>query len=176
MWILKQYKQSYSYCHNEYLIRYRICMKCMLYGAILDCVLDQKPSCTVHHACKWTETHSYAQSLSHSPTLIKQLPPQPQSWGCSRESATLVWTGLFLAGRDSERALVLFQSYWLCLKNHNYLVPFEYAESFSSSIHPPHGWTKCGRIYEGSLQLTETFLVATDKPGFCLFCNITSMC
>lgn len=91
-----------------------------------DCVLDQKPLC----ACSGTEAHRYVQSLSHSSTLIKQLPPQPQSRGCSRESATLVWTGLFLASMDCERALVLFQSYWLCLKHHNYLVPFEYAVIF----------------------------------------------
>lgn len=118
-------------------------------GLMGHCI--KKPSCTVCHACRGTEARS---SLPHSSTLIKQLPPQS---GCSRESTTLVWTGLFLAGMDCERALVLFQSYWLCLKHHNYLVPFECAESFSSSVHPPHGWTKGDRIYEGSLQLTDIF-------------------
>lgn len=48
---------------------------------------------------------------------------------------------LFLAGMDGERerALVLFQSYWLSPGAQQLLVPFEYAESFSSSVHPTHG-------------------------------------
>lgn len=125
----------------------------------------KKPSCTVCHACRGTEAYSYVHSLPHSSTLIKQLPPQP---GCSRESTTLLWTGLFLAGMDCERALVLFQSYWLCLKHHNYLVPFERAESFSSSVHPPHGWTK-GDLWSSTAAHRNT------QPGFCSVCNVTSV-
>lgn len=71
------------------------------------CVTDKKPLCTACHARRGTQH----QSLSHSVALIKQLPPQPQSRGCSRESATLIWAGLFLAAMDCERALVLFQSF-----------------------------------------------------------------
>lgn len=37
-----------------------------------------KPICIVCHARRGTDARSYVQSLSHSSTLIKQLPPQPE--------------------------------------------------------------------------------------------------
>lgn len=86
--------------------RFPECVHKAGWGTVL-CVIDKKPLCTACHACRGTQY----QSLSHSAALIKQLPPQPQSRGCSRESATLIWAGLFLAAMDCERALVLFQSY-----------------------------------------------------------------
>lgn len=72
-----------------------------------------------------------------------------------RESTMVIWTGLFLAGVDG--ALVLFQSWRLRLERHNYVASSEYAESFSRSRHSTHGCTKGDGIYEGSLQLAETF-------------------
>ncbi len=150
------------------------CVRTAGWDTVLHCG-DIKSPHILYVTLAEEQRHTVAYNLSLKAPHLSNSCLHSQSWGCCRESATLVWTGLFLAGMDCERALVLFQSYWLCLKHHNYLVPFEYAESFSSSEHPAHGWTKGGRIYEGSLQLTDTFLVAMDKPGVCSFCNIISV-
>lgn len=100
---------------------------------------------TLLSCAPFVEEHAAAYKLSHSQNSCLRT--------CSLESTILVWTGLFLAGLDG--ALVLFQSYWLRLEHHNYVVSSEYAESFSRSMHPTHGCTKGDGMYDGSLQLAE---------------------
>lgn len=108
---------------------------------------------TLLSSVPFVEEHTVAYKLSHSQNSCLRT--------CSLEFTILVWTGLFLAGLDG--ALVLFQSYRLRLKHHNYVASSEYAESFSRSMHPTHGCTKGDGIYDGSLQLAEMFSLLSPQ-------------
>lgn len=65
------------------------------------------------------------------------MPPQPQSRGGSRASATLVSTGLFLAGVDQGASTCFISVLLALLEALQLLVPSECEESVSSGKRPP---------------------------------------